>query len=481
MRIFDIEASLNNELVTQIRRMFCFLKSLLRIEIHRELYKSVAATYQSTMTYASVAGNSTKRIRPAEESERTALSQRISPRFAEDQTPLGWSGKSQTGSRKDSGLAYTGEIPHRGRLSQLGYSHQSEWAERERHRRERTDSYIGSETYRRGSTRPPGYGSVTPSPYTRDRYSAKPSSPYSSGGQRQASAYGEEVQLGPRGNLQATKAQYEVGMIFRAAFHEPHRLNGHARAGSTTDLNSVHDQALAGDIRKTTSTVYGNVYSKVRPMIVVALFETTYVAVPLYTHCGNGLRNVQNPLEYVSVRDHRREGPFHKLSEWTPLVTGRMYKKSSLILEASTARLTYPVSREYDIEGTRMGWLDADSTVYLTELYNYHLPQVPSLINTKASLKLITVRLDSAKQTIVATKIELKGKIDAGREPSELVGTMDETMKAVDNILEIFQRALTLHENVPAKPVHPSVMPERKAKTVRAGLSNIEEGRALGY
>ena len=182
---------------------------------------------------------------------------------------------------------------------------------------------------------------------------------YTDGDARSISGYARQVKLRPMGTTEATKAQYKVGMIFRAAFHEPHRRNGDARAGNTTDLSTIQDPKLASKIQQTTSTALGNVHSKVRPMIVVGLYETHYVALPLYTHGGSGLHQVKNPLEYVSIRDHRSHEFFNKLSEWNPVVTGRMDEDTQLMQLKSTIHLTYPISRYYDMEGTRMGFLDA--------------------------------------------------------------------------------------------------------------------------
>ncbi|KAI9702983.1 MAG: hypothetical protein M1836_008197 [Candelina mexicana] len=135
------------------------------------------------------------------------------------------------------------------------------------------------------------------------------------------------------------KAEYRVGMIFRAPHHEQH-------------LNPSRSQP--GDAGRTESHA-GPICTKTRKMIVVAMYTDHYVAIPLYTHNGNGLSKKENPDDYVSVFDHRYVAdPLHThklkpLSNRKPLVTGFMYPTTRLIDEKSTAHITYPVSRSYSL------------------------------------------------------------------------------------------------------------------------------------
>lgn len=321
-------------------------------------------------------------------------------------------------------------------------------------------------------------GSYLQTPSIAERHPPRSVSSNYRGGSRNETR--SDNKLVPMATPADTKKQYRVGMIFWAAFHEPHRRNGIARAGNTTDVSGIQDPKMKSKIQQTTSTAYGNVHSKMRPMIVVSLYETHYVALPLYTHGGTGLRNAKNPLEYVSVRDHRWQEPFTKLSNWNPLITGQMTPGSQFIELLSTVKLTYPISRDYEVEGFRVGYLDRESTVYLTELYLYHVPQLPNppeIADKKASIKIETHKLDAAKQDLMTRKRALKSKKDQGGDPSELLGITQDTMQVAESLIEMFERKLTLIESIAVNtkptPKHGSAPPARRVGTV------LEEGEIL--
>ena len=155
---------------------------------------------------------------------------------------------------------------------------------------------------------------------------------------------------------------YKPGMIIRAAIHEPFL------AGAT----DITDKSRTGSI-------YGPIFSKVRKMIVVALYEDHYVAVPIFTHNGNGLQAKKSRDEYVSLSDHRSREPFTQSSKHLPLITESMNVGVDPIHPKATAHLTYPVSRKYDLHVIPEGMLDKMSVRRLIDLYNGAIPRAPQV------------------------------------------------------------------------------------------------------
>ena len=165
---------------------------------------------------------------------------------------------------------------------------------------------------------------------------------------------------GPGGLTRFPKDAFKPGVIFRAALHEEDFM-GAAKESEITKTDSNRSE-----------TKYGPVYTKQRKMIVVAIHQDHYVAVPLYTHNGKGLSKKGKPDEYVSIRDHRTTGPFTKLSIHAPLVTEYMNSGIRLYDPRSSAHLAYPVSRKYTLPVIPEGCLDKISIKNLLRLYqNY--------------------------------------------------------------------------------------------------------------
>jgi len=154
------------------------------------------------------------------------------------------------------------------------------------------------------------------------------------------------------------KEVYKTGMIIRAALHEPF-LSG------ATDVAD----------KSRTESKFGAICTKYRKMIVVALYQDHYVALPLYTHNGNGLQGKAKPDEFVSIKDHRSREPFTKLSTHKALVTENINTDIHPFSPKCTAHLTYPVSRKYDLPVTPEGNLDKPSIKSLIQLYNDFAPR----------------------------------------------------------------------------------------------------------
>ena len=152
------------------------------------------------------------------------------------------------------------------------------------------------------------------------------------------------------------KEAFKPGVIVRAVVHEPNIVKP-AHASSVT----VAD-------RQVTDTMYGQVISKVRKLIVVSTHYDHYTAVPLYTHNGHGLSRKSKPDEYVSVQDHRQSDPFKQLSVHIPLVTGHLNRDVNPYDPVTTAHVPYLVSRPYVLPVCHEGSLEPDSTRRLLEL-----------------------------------------------------------------------------------------------------------------
>ncbi|KAI4211199.1 MAG: hypothetical protein LQ351_005997 [Letrouitia transgressa] len=154
--------------------------------------------------------------------------------------------------------------------------------------------------------------------------------------------------------VKLTKANFKIGMIIRAPVHEQDFKEGRATSAAGSEATIAE--------KYTTESKFGTIFTKYRKMIVVALHQDNYVAIPMYTHNGKGLHNKARPDEFVSVKDHRNKDPkWSKLSEWDPLVTGHINPGIDLFDPKSTAHLAYPVSRKYNLPVVHEGQLRATS------------------------------------------------------------------------------------------------------------------------
>ena len=146
------------------------------------------------------------------------------------------------------------------------------------------------------------------------------------------------------------KHEYKRGMIINAPVHEAAYQKGKSRAPS-------HCEPI---------TAWGSVFTKPRYMIVVALHETQYTAIPLYTHNYEGLRGKEHyQNEFVSVRDGRLSGKFVAQSDYRPLVAEMGI--GPIIDAESTAWLTHPISRSYDLNLNVCGRLKQESLDRLSQ------------------------------------------------------------------------------------------------------------------
>ncbi len=162
------------------------------------------------------------------------------------------------------------------------------------------------------------------------------------------------------------KSQFKPGMIIRGMLHEQDY-----KATSTGSNITIIDK----DARYRSETKFGAVFTKYRKMIVLALFEDHYLAIPLFTHNGNGLAYKANPDEFVSIHDHRRPGASVKQSNHAPLRTEVLNEGIQFFDVKSTAHVTYALSRRYDLPIVFEGFLSKPSTNRLVDLFMKYAPK----------------------------------------------------------------------------------------------------------
>lgn len=157
-------------------------------------------------------------------------------------------------------------------------------------------------------------------------------------------------------SIRVPKWAFAPGLIIRALVHEP-------------GLREVSNySAFTAADRHYTDSKFGSICSKYRKLIVIGTYEDHYMAIPLYTHNGRGLRGKSNPDEYVSVQDHRQSKQFTALSSHNPLVTKHLTEGIDLFDPKSTAHITFPVCRRYELAVVHEGFLQETSTKKLLHL-----------------------------------------------------------------------------------------------------------------
>ncbi|KAL6714555.1 hypothetical protein ACLMJK_007980 [Lecanora helva] len=161
------------------------------------------------------------------------------------------------------------------------------------------------------------------------------------------------------------KGEFKPGTIIRAPIHEEdfRRTPRPLRSRSGSDMS-----CRSGQSSHISHTDYGPVYSENRLFIVVEQFHSHYLAVPLFTYSGRGLRNEHDITEYASIEDHRYPGSSKRTAPQL-LTTGEMKGTVKPLKPESVAHLTYPVSRKYNLHVAYQGRLRTEDTDLLIKLF----------------------------------------------------------------------------------------------------------------
>ncbi|KAL8908568.1 MAG: hypothetical protein Q9171_005403 [Xanthocarpia ochracea] len=199
----------------------------------------------------------------------------------------------------------------------------------------------------------------------------EPSKPLRSSGQHSAaappriSAYDRRTHLpskDPNGGSKYPKRFFKAGMIIRAILHEQNF------APTSSSRTEVTDKSYW-------DSPHGRICTKYRKMIVLAMYADHYTAIPIYTHNGKGLIEKEDPDEFVSIVDNREQHPGPALSRHPPLKTNQMNGEAKLLHIKSTAHITYPLSRKYDLPIVYEGNLHEGSLALLVKLVSDATPR----------------------------------------------------------------------------------------------------------
>lgn len=179
------------------------------------------------------------------------------------------------------------------------------------------------------------------------------------------------------------KAEYVVGRIIKAAIHEED-FNWTARPASMEASEASGERGRYSHSEMSTQwttqkkgrhITFSNwndpIYTEVRFMIIVALFYDHYLAIPLYTHGGNGLAHKDNKWEYASIQDHREPRSLREAE----IVLHTEYLKPDCkhLLPNSVAHIAYPVSRKYTLPVAPQGHLNEESKRKLVQEFGRYM------------------------------------------------------------------------------------------------------------
>ena len=179
------------------------------------------------------------------------------------------------------------------------------------------------------------------------------------------------------------KEEFHVGLIIKAPIHEED-FNWTPRPPTAEELESADKHGrYSGSGMSTPGTTlqkgrhitFSNwndpIYTEVRFMIVIALFYDHYLAIPLYTHGGNGLAHKDNKWEYASIEDYREPRSLREAG--ILLHTEYLKPDCKHLLPKSVAHIAYPVSRKYNLPVAPQGHLRPDSTAYLVKAFSQYM------------------------------------------------------------------------------------------------------------
>ncbi|KAL8655547.1 MAG: hypothetical protein Q9226_003007 [Calogaya cf. arnoldii] len=163
------------------------------------------------------------------------------------------------------------------------------------------------------------------------------------------------------------KEQFRPGMLIRALVHEQD-FEASSSKSNITVHEKLHD-------KHRTNSDYGTIYTKCRRMIVLALYQDHYIAIPIFTHDGKGLVHKAQPEEYVSIKNQGDKSDPPALSKRGHIETEPLAGGVQAFHVKSTAHVTYALPRRYDLPVKPEGKLTDRSLNRLLELYNMYVPQ----------------------------------------------------------------------------------------------------------
>lgn len=179
------------------------------------------------------------------------------------------------------------------------------------------------------------------------------------------------------------KDEFLIGTIIKAPIHEED-FNWTPRPPSmealeiTNEWGSYSHSGISTprtEHKKARHITFSNwndpIYTEVRFMIVIALFYDHYLAIPLYTHGGNGLAHKDNKWEYASIQDHRAPRSLQEAK--FVLHTEYMKPDCKHLLPESVAHIAYPVSRKYTLPVAPQGYLRKESKITLVSLFSDYM------------------------------------------------------------------------------------------------------------
>lgn len=182
----------------------------------------------------------------------------------------------------------------------------------------------------------------------------------------------EQVSYGQAQSTKQAQAKQHVESILADRVRPPNTPKHYEKlTGFATHPRADYD---AGTI-----LLAGPMYHKTRPAIVVAPLSESFLAVPVLTHGGNGLKDYHIKREYMSVCDQRPGGWYKVQNDMSVLLTDAGMQ-GLLILPESTVHFTDPFDILYMRKTLILGKLCEYSTQVLLERYRGAETRAPVLV-----------------------------------------------------------------------------------------------------
>ncbi|KAF4634909.1 hypothetical protein G7Y89_g3191 [Cudoniella acicularis] len=170
----------------------------------------------------------------------------------------------------------------------------------------------------------------------------------------------------PKGNVTRGLGERPSDMIHNHKEYRP----GSIISMATHESDGAEFQP--GNKIQSRSEHFGNIYSKTRKYLVVAVFEDSVVALPIYTHGGTGLEYKPNKHEFASIRSIELKatatlaeneygnlwaetyGGFATENSWKATVSGELTPESTeKLLKLYNDTMTGKLKKESRLETTR--------------------------------------------------------------------------------------------------------------------------------